>query len=122
MADDSKSAAKPTPTKPKAKPKAKAKRKVRRYSDDFRQRVIDECRAGRMQGEVAKQYGLSHGQVSTWLATARAAAPPATSPPLLPPAPARATVSDELRLLQARLAVLEAERDRLRRVITTLLE
>ena len=114
-----------TPAKP-AKPKAapKKKRKVRKYSPEFKARVVSEVASGRLQSEVAAAHGLSHGQVSTWVSSARAGAltPPVrlatgAPTPLLPPRD-----SDELRSLREEVATLRAERTRLRKVLAVLLE
>ena len=129
MTDD-KTPTPPKPPKAKAKSKSKSKRPKPRkiYSPDFKRMVVNEVAMGRTQAEVAAQYHLSHGQVSTWCSTIRAqAAPPELEPELEPRErtplllPAR-TDGDELDRLRAEVERLRADRERLRRAVAVLLE
>lgn len=79
------------------------------YPPEFRQKIVDLYRSGRKYGELAKEFGVSHLTIRSWVKKANAIENP-TSPEAI-----KMSEQEELKQLRKKNRVLREERDFLKK-------
>jgi transposase len=79
------------------------------YPPEFRQKMVDLVRSGRKFNELAKEFGVSHLSIRSWVQKANAVENP-TSPEAI-----KMSEQEELKALRKENRILREERDILKK-------